>query len=279
MRNCIIEKSAIGRYKITFYTPSCNSGYGIDCSTSLMPFRERLAVYTNLFDQLDSQIAPRDYSEEACHRAKLAVIDYGENNIWTYFVTLTFDRKKVIRDDSMLLYKKVRKACNHYRSRVDPDFRYILCPELHSDGIHIHFHGLFYVSSDNLDITGPYKGFNRKSNRSFDYFRSSYFFRRFGAVTLEPVATSPLFVSAYMTKYITKQQFLLFGNRYICSQGLHRSQQIYFADTRESVQQVKERLFSNSFFIPVPVTNSEYATTYLLDETQYNTLFGDYVMR
>ncbi len=269
---CSISKSLSGRYRVSFFNERF---IPVDDSTptAFLNCLDRLDVYKKLFDKLCNN-ETRDYDYEALCRSKKQVIEYGENNEWTYFVTITFDVRKINRDDCRLVYDKVRKACNHYKERVDNCFKYVLLPEYHSDEKHIHFHGLFYVSSGNADITGPYTGYNDKTRRRFDYYRSEFFFRRFGAINLQPVATNSLYVSAYITKYITKQQFMIFGNRYCCSQGLQVSENCF----------VREREFAGKLYTafnhltlpdgsPIkPVSLNKYTFSYSLDETQFELL-------
>ena len=160
---CSITKSLSGRYKISFFTPPTKDIYD-GLLTKYLTQQDQNELYRKLFDKLEEN-TERDYDYEALCRSKMTVIDYGENNPWTWFTTITFDQRKVDRDDIRACYDKIRKACDHYRHRVDPAFRYVLIPEYHGDGEHVHFHGLTVTSPDNDDITGPYKSWSKKHNR------------------------------------------------------------------------------------------------------------------
>lgn len=272
---CSISKSLSGRYKISFFTPpSPDIQDGL--LTKFLTKQDQSDLYKKLFDKL-AEDETRDYDYEALCRSKMTVIDYGENNDWTWFTTITFDQKKIDREDIRACYDKLRIACDHYRQRVDPLFRYVLIPEYHADGQHVHFHGLTRMSPDNNDITGPYKTWSPKHGRYITYWRSEYFFKRFGAINLSPVATNSLYVSAYVTKYMTKQQFMIFGNRYCCSQGLRRSDRLYFKDQEEFALEMFEKI-RDTEFLPgqrlKPCSYNEFTICYTMDETQFGIIFG-----
>ena len=272
---CSISKSLSGRYKISFFTPpSPDVQDGL--LTKFLTKQDQSDLYKKLFNKL-AEDETRDYDYEALCRSKMTVIDYGENNDWTYFTTITFDKTKVDREDIKGCYDKLRSACMNYRQRVDNEFRYLLIPEYHADGAHVHFHGLIKVSDTNDDITGPYTAWNQNKHKFMKYFRSEYFFSRFGAINLSPVATNTLYVSAYVTKYMTKQQFMIFGNRYCCSQGLRRSDRLYFKDQEEFALEMFEKI-RDTEYLPgqrlKPCTYNEFTISYTMDETQFGIIFG-----
>lgn len=271
---CSISKSLAGRYKISFFTPP-SKDVADGLLTKFLIKHDQIYVYKKLFDKLSDDDF-RDYDYEAMCRSKMTVIDYGENNDWTWFTTITFDQRKINRDDIQGCYDKLRNACDNYRKRVDPTFRYLLIPEYHKDEAHVHFHGLIHVDAKNTDITGPYKMYSKKHHKFIDYWRSEYFFDRFGAINLSPVQTNTLYVSAYITKYMTKQQYMIFGNRYCCSQGLKRSDKVYFEQQQEFALYVFERLRDTDICGKrlKPCTRNEYTISYSLNETEYNILFG-----
>ena len=85
-------------------------------------------------------------------RTKSNAISYALCNNFTHFCTFTFSPEEVnSRADYTEVKNKLTKFFNNYRNRVSSDFRYIVVPEFHSDGVNIHFHGLckgikdFYV--------------------------------------------------------------------------------------------------------------------------------------
>lgn len=214
----------------------------------------------------------RDYEGEALARSKRKVIDYGLNNAFNYFATLTFHKEKIDRGNIDLVLKKVKVALNNYRNRYDRDFLFIIMPEYHKDGKHIHFHGLFYLSADNNDELR--KKYDKKEKKT--YYISEYFFSRFGANRLEPITTTAEYCIYYASKYITKQTSKIFGDAYFCSRGLNSGYDIaeydgsaikYFFHTLSGANPFGE------FYSPIAST--PFCNVYKLDETAFRLIFPD----
>lgn len=261
MPECKITRSQIGRYKVSFYNQRAPS------------------IAEEIYDEEIHLTELRDYSDEALKRAKRQVIEYGENNPWTFFVTITFDKRKIDRDNLPLLYKRIRKFMNNYQQRYDKSMKYLLVPEFHADEVHLHWHGLIYFDDytkikDIEEVTV----YNRKKRKYETILRSKYMFNAFGACRFDNVATSPLYVSAYISKYITKQNIEVFGTRYVCSKGLKTSEDVVQFETLSDIQQALFRCTTlcdvNGEIIP-PVTKTRYCLTYSLDETQFKMLFPE----
>ena len=71
------------------------------------------------------------------------IYNIARSNIWDYFVTFTFNSARVNRQSYEDCYQAVKKYCDYIRKFYCPDLKYMLIPELHSDGVSWHFHGLF----------------------------------------------------------------------------------------------------------------------------------------
>lgn len=69
------------------------------------------------------------------------IYEITRSNMWEYFITLTFDPKKVDSFNYEEVSKKLSKWLNHLKERYAPDLRYIVVPELHKSGRY-HFHGM-----------------------------------------------------------------------------------------------------------------------------------------
>ena len=69
------------------------------------------------------------------------VYDIARCNDWEWFVTLTFNQKKLDRYDYDVVSKKLKNWIDRVR-RTSKDLKYIIVPELHKDGA-FHYHGLF----------------------------------------------------------------------------------------------------------------------------------------
>lgn len=169
----------------------------------------------------------RDYVAESLSRAKRTIIDYADNNEFNYFVTITFDQKKIDRTNGELLYNQIKKAFKYYKKVYCPTLKYLLVPEMHQDG-NFHFHGLVkidYVLDDNgnavppTDLTRHYDKF-----KHCHYWRSRYFFDHFGAVRFDKIFANSIACSRYISKYITKETEKAFPLTYLCSRGLKKSQ-------------------------------------------------------
>ena len=61
------------------------------------------------------------------------IYEIARANIWDYFLTLTFDRRKFDSSDYDLLCDKVSNWLHNLKKRYAPDLKYLIVPELHSD--------------------------------------------------------------------------------------------------------------------------------------------------
>lgn len=211
----------------------------------------------------------RNYEYESFARSKRAVIDYGMNNDWDFFVTITFDKQKIKdRYNADCVLRKLQNALKDYRRFYDRDFAYVLVPELHIDGA-IHWHGLFKIGrSDLLE-----KHWDR--DKSCIYYRIDFFYRRLGRFRLDKIYTNSSYVSAYISKYITKVNERIFQRRYICSKGLQSGTVIL-----DTVGAVAEDLFYkmsvavdyDGNYIE-PVVSRDFVRIYAMDSTTFNLIF------
>ena len=184
---------------------------------------------------------PRDYLNESLMRSKRLILDYALNNNFNYFVTFTFDSSKINRSNFNSCKNKILKALNNFKNRYDSEFKYILVPELHSNGIAIHFHGLIFTS--NMD-------FLKRLYFSKDYFtnvyRHDFFFNRFGANCFIPIINSSERVAFYITKYISKSNVRVFSNSYFVSKGLNRSTTLISSNLKEFKDFIIDNVLQNS---------------------------------
>lgn len=84
------------------------------------------------------------------NRSIQAVFDIALLNDFDYFVTLTFDPKKVNSSDYDLVHDVFLKWLKYYRKKYKSDFRYLFVAELHKSG-RVHFHGLVSSVFDMVD--------------------------------------------------------------------------------------------------------------------------------
>lgn len=132
---------------------------------------------------------------ESAKRSKQTIYQLARANIWDYFLTLTFDRSVVDSSNYSEVVTYIGKLFNHYRD-IAPDIKYLLVPELHSDMIHYHVHGLIsnignlkLVDSGHKDFTG-----------NIIYNLKNYH----GGFSTVTAVKDVRKVSSYITKYITK---------------------------------------------------------------------------
>lgn len=129
-------------------------------------------------------------------RAKQQIYDISRANKWDYFVTLTFNEKKVDRYDYSACTKKLSVWLSNMKLTSSPDFKYIVVPERHKDGA-FHFHGLF-AHCDGLQIIDS--GHKDKKGKTV-YNIGKY---KLGWTTATKVENNSA-VTKYITKYTTKE--------------------------------------------------------------------------
>lgn len=75
-------------------------------------------------------------------RAKARVQELALCNEWEWFVTLTIDNKKYDRKDLKQWYKELTQWIRNYNKKYGIKIKYLLVPEMHSDGVNWHMHGM-----------------------------------------------------------------------------------------------------------------------------------------
>lgn len=135
-------------------------------------------------------------------RAKSRIFELSLCNSWDYFITATLNKEKYDRTDLKKYQKDLSQFIRHQRLKNGSQLKYLLIPELHSDNVSWHMHGLIRgVSEQMLSefdpdkhplklIVGGYKNWP-------DYEK------KFGYVSLGKIKNDEA-VAKYITKYITK---------------------------------------------------------------------------
>lgn len=136
-------------------------------------------------------------------RAKNKVFEYAICNEWDYFVTLTIDKEKYNREDINKYRKDLTQFIRHIRQGRygGPAYiKYILIPELHSDGTSWHMHGLLSgIKKEMLEK------FERGSPRKLKMFMNwPEYQKKFGFCSVGEIKNKEA-VAKYITKYITKE--------------------------------------------------------------------------
>ncbi len=179
----------------------------------------------------------KDISESSIRRSKSKILDYAMADYFDYFLTLTFDPKKVDSKDHELTKKLLSKWLNNFR-RQHPDLKYVLVPELHKSGA-IHFHGLFKgidkTKAGITPATSDTKRFKKDKGGRQIYNMKKY---GYGFSTVVELDDNPA-TAYYITKYIKKemlQNAVLNKKRYWVSRGLSKS----FSYTFDDISKVDE---------------------------------------
>lgn len=152
---------------------------------------------------------------DTMHRTKTNIYDIAKSNEWEYFITITFDSRKVDRYNYDLIASKMKKLLNNIKQRKASDLKYLLVPELHKDGA-IHFHGLLsQIGSLNAVKT------NKKDKQGNDIYNFKDF--NLGFTTATKVKNTKA-VSNYIAKYITLELITntKHKHKFWCSKELER---------------------------------------------------------
>lgn len=179
------------------------------------------------------------------------IYDLASSNVWDWFLTFTFDSKKVDRYDYDLCYSKLSKFLNNLKNKKCADLKYLVVPEYHKDGA-VHFHGL---------ISGVSDDFFEHSGIKDIYNFTPY---KFGFSTATKVQSTHK-VSNYITKYITKDLIVNSKRkRYLCSKGLMRPEIVCeYIPPDELVRTKIELISQGHHFKEVNIDNANQVITYV----------------
>lgn len=151
----------------------------------------------------------------AQNRAKQNIYQITRANRWEWYITLTLSPDKVDRSNYDDCVAAVRKFFNNVKQRYAPNLKYIIIPEFHKDGKSYHFHGLL-ADCDGLIFIDS--GIRQKQKKVYNLQQYNLGFTNCTKVT------DSRKVSAYITKYITKelQAHIKGKRRYLASNNCER---------------------------------------------------------
>ena len=179
---------------------------------------ERDAIQDDGIDREAQIRAAAANRARAQRRARVAVRDLGLCNDWSYFVTLTLDRRKVNRYDAAEVVHKMKSWLDN-RVRRD-GLRYVLVPEHHKDGA-IHFHGFF---NDALPVTDS----GHRDSGGHQVFNLPDW--TLGFSTAIGLYGEKAAAVGYCCKYVAKQQEKI-GGRWYYSGGKLNRPEVEWTDT------------------------------------------------
>lgn len=213
-------------------------GYQIRMYNQLVHFDDSVPFVKEISfdsDAKSSDVRTNEDSEHSDSSSRARTIqqlyEITRANKWEYFLTLTFDRKKLDSSNYDLLVQKVSKWLNNLRSRYAPDLKYVLVPELHKDGTHYHFHGLLSnIGNVSLVSSGVFK-------KGIEIYNLNNW--KYGFSTVSKVQDNNK-VASYITKYITKDLCCVtkYKRRYWCSKNCQRAVVKNYNMSYEDIQNI-----------------------------------------
>lgn len=152
---------------------------------------------------------------DSVKRAIDSIFDLALNNDWNYFITFTFDPKKIDSYD----YDKVSKSTNTWfnNARQRLGISYLAIPELHKSG-RVHFHGLIKDNSGKFKDTLSDFQIDPKDGKMI-YNTLKW---RFGWSTVKETDNQKTRLARYVTKYMTKDLKKILNRMYWHSSDLLR---------------------------------------------------------
>lgn len=182
---------------------------------SIEPFGGTRVREIDDFSELRPKTDPLELRNISLARTKRKIYEYSQSIRWDYFITLTFDPKKVDRSNYQLCCKRVCRWLWYIRQHHSPDLRYLIVPELCKDGSSFHFHGLI-ADVENLKLIDS--GHLSSGKPIFNIANWHYGF----STALHLQKNNLYRISRYITKYMTKACHALShgAHRYFISKNL-----------------------------------------------------------
>jgi len=147
------------------------------------------------------------------NRMKQKIFSFSRCCEWEYFITLTFDPKKIDSMDFSVCSKFVRKWLNNQKNRFAPNLKYLIVPEQHKLG-GWHFHGLL-ADTGSIVFTDS---LHKTKSGDIIYNMSKYTYGFTTATKVKDIHK----VGKYICKYITKSltDTLVGKHRYFASSNI-----------------------------------------------------------
>lgn len=262
LRNALIKRYPDGTFQVTCFSRPSYRAHGFEAVDAEERRRRRQEFREAHADLIAAGERERD-REDNLRRAKQAIFDLAACNDWHYFITLTLDQKEINRYDPHEVGKRVNKWLANMVQRRE-GFSYLVVPEHHEDGA-IHFHGLVteglkMVDSGTVSVPGRKKPIKRATAKRLkipdEDQHPVYNVTDFplGFSTAIPTYGSRGRLSAYMTKYITKDLQKIFGKRYWAGGNLRRKPKAY------AISLDYENMTGKEYPLPYDLGAVKYAT-------------------
>lgn len=180
--------------------------------------------------------------EKSMNRTKNKIYEIARSNRWEYFITFTFNPQKINSKNYDYVVQTVHDWIKRIKKAYAPDLYYILVPELHADGKKWHFHGLF-GNTGNIRFVDS----GHKSGEDIIYNIPDF---PYGFSTATKVKDSNK-VSAYITKYITKDLCAVTENRkrYWVSTNINRPAPVGYCMPQDEISRFMEDISEDVLYI------------------------------
>lgn len=146
--------------------------------------------------------------DENIRRAKSKIFEYAFCNPWDWFFTGTLDKSKYDRSNLDIFHKDLTQWIRNFNRLHSLSIKFLLVPELHSDGQSWHMHGFLYGLP--IDYLKRFqigdkmsKALAKKVKKGDEVYNWIPYSEKFGFCDLEPIRNHEA-VSKYVTKYINK---------------------------------------------------------------------------
>lgn len=178
---------------------------------------EKPAAKLNFNSEIERIIKSERSLSESLRRTKSMIYSHGRANVWEWFVTYTFDPKKINSTDYDVVYSYLSEHLKNIRKRKCPGMKYLVVPEYHADGSKFHFHALM-SNIDELDFVDSGIKVNGKIKWNIKNFKAGF------TTALRIGDGESARTSNYMSKYITKTLVYHTKNRqrYLISKNLDK---------------------------------------------------------
>ena len=167
-----------------------------------------------------------------------------------YFVTLTFDKAKVDRNNFSACCSKTRNWLQNQRKRCGADKMSFICvPELHPqkmDAWHMH---LIISNWDNIPISDSgHKDHMGRTIYNLDLWKYGFS----TAIKIENDPMTSIKLSKYVTKYFTKESSMIAHNkhRYFASQNIPKPKiKKWYFETEEEQTSILAEIYDKGYTI------------------------------
>lgn len=194
-------------------------------------------------------------SDESLRRTKSMIYSHGRANVWEWFVTYTFDPKKIDSTDYDVVYSYLSKHLKNIRERKCPNMKYLVVPEYHSDGSKFHFHALM-SNIDELDLVDSGKKIKGKISYNIRNFKAGF------STAVKIGNGESARTSNYLSKYITKTLINHTKNRqrYLVSKNLDKPITDELILSSDDLEILRKKLYEKTTSAKVVKVDSGYYT-------------------